>query len=55
MVQVKDMGDQPSGHQAIATVEISIVENSWAPLEPVHLAENLRVAYPHSIAQVRSD
>ncbi|XP_031192949.1 cadherin-16 isoform X2 [Mastomys coucha] len=52
LVQVKDMGDQPSGHQAIATVEISIVENSWAPLEPVHLAENLRVAYPHSIAQV---
>ncbi|XP_028635117.1 cadherin-16 isoform X3 [Grammomys surdaster] len=52
LVQVKDMGDQPSGHQAIATVEISIAENSWAPLEPVHLAENLRVAYPHSIAQV---
>ncbi|XP_052022832.1 cadherin-16 isoform X2 [Apodemus sylvaticus] len=52
LVQVKDMGDQPSGHQAIATVEISIVENSWAPLEPVHLAENLRVAYPHRIAQV---
>nr|XP_034378797.1 cadherin-16 isoform X2 [Arvicanthis niloticus] len=52
LVQVKDMGDQPSGHQAIATVEISIAENSWTPLEPVHLAENLRVAYPHSIAQV---
>ncbi|XP_021026098.1 cadherin-16 [Mus caroli] len=52
LVQVKDMGDQPSGHQAIATVEISIVENSWAPLEPVHLAENLKVSYPHSIAQV---
>lgn len=54
LVQVKDMGDQPSGHQAMATLEISIVENSWTPLEPVHLAENLRVAYPHSIAQVRS-
>ncbi|XP_051024946.1 cadherin-16 [Acomys russatus] len=53
LVQVKDMGDEPSGNQAMATVEISIVENTWAPLEPVHLAENLRVAYPHSIAQVR--
>lgn len=54
MVQVKDMGDQASGHRAIATVEISIVQSTWVPLEPVHLAENLRVAYPHSIAQVRS-
>ncbi|XP_036044688.1 cadherin-16 isoform X1 [Onychomys torridus] len=52
LVQVKDMGDQASGHQAIATVEISIVQSTWVPLEPVHLAENLRVAYPHSIAQV---
>ncbi|GAB1293536.1 Cadherin-16 [Apodemus speciosus] len=52
LVQVKDMGDQPSGHQAIATVEISVAENSWGALEPVHLAENLRVAYPHRIAQV---
>ncbi|CAH7073345.1 Cdh16 [Phodopus roborovskii] len=52
LVQVKDMGDQASGHQAIATVEISIVQSTWVPLQPVHLAENLRVAYPHSIAQV---
>ncbi|XP_017656887.1 cadherin-16 [Nannospalax galili] len=52
LVQVKDMGDQASGHQATATVEISIVENTWIPLEPVHLAENLRVTYPHYIAQV---
>ncbi|XP_057610039.1 cadherin-16 isoform X4 [Chionomys nivalis] len=52
LVQVKDMGDQASGHQAIATVEISIVQSTWIPLEPVHLAENLQVAYPHSIAQV---
>ena len=54
LVQVKDMGDQASGHQAITTVEISIVQSTWIPLEPVHLAENLQVAYPHSIAQVRS-
>ncbi|XP_055477392.1 cadherin-16 [Psammomys obesus] len=53
LVQVKDKGDQPLGHQAMATVEVSIVESTWAPLEPVHLAENLRAAYPHSIAQVR--
>ncbi|XP_005078717.1 cadherin-16 isoform X2 [Mesocricetus auratus] len=52
LVQVKDMGDQASGHQAIAMVEISVVQSTWVPLEPVHLAENLRVAYPHSIAQV---
>ncbi|XP_038168810.1 cadherin-16 isoform X2 [Arvicola amphibius] len=52
LVQVKDMGDQASGHQAIATVEISIVQSTWVPLEPVHLAENLQVAYPHNIAQV---
>lgn len=48
------MGDQASGHQAITTVEISIVQSTWVPLEPVHLAENLQAAYPHSIAQVRS-
>ncbi|XP_057610040.1 cadherin-16 isoform X5 [Chionomys nivalis] len=51
-VHVKDENDQASGHQAIATVEISIVQSTWIPLEPVHLAENLQVAYPHSIAQV---
>ncbi|XP_078213505.1 cadherin-16 isoform X2 [Callithrix jacchus] len=52
LVQVKDMGDQASGHQATATVEVSIVESTWASLEPIHLAENLRVLYPHHIAQV---
>ncbi|XP_012323698.2 cadherin-16 isoform X1 [Aotus nancymaae] len=52
LVQVKDMGDQASGHQATATVEVSIVESTWVPLEPIHLAENLRVLYPHHIAQV---
>nr|XP_020030142.1 cadherin-16 [Castor canadensis] len=52
LVQVKDMGDQVSGHQATATVEISILENTWVPLEPTHLAENLKVPYPHVIAQV---
>ncbi|XP_051702578.2 cadherin-16 isoform X1 [Oryctolagus cuniculus] len=52
LVQVKDMGDQASGHQATATVEISIVESTWTPLEPVHLAENLKVPYPHHLAQV---
>ncbi|XP_026634598.1 cadherin-16 isoform X4 [Microtus ochrogaster] len=55
LVQVKDMGDQASGHQAIATVEISIVQSTWIPLGPVHLAENLQVAYPHNIAQVHWD
>lgn len=52
MVQVKDMGDQASGHQATATIEISIVQNTWVSLEPIHLAENLKVLYPHPIAQV---
>ncbi|NIG58975.1 cadherin-16 isoform 1 [Pontoporia blainvillei] len=52
LVQVKDMGDQASGHQATATVDVSIVENTWVPLDPVHLAENLQVPYPHYIAQV---
>ncbi|XP_030882565.1 cadherin-16 isoform X4 [Leptonychotes weddellii] len=53
LVQVKDMGDQASGHQATATVDVSIVENTWVPLDPVHLAENLQVPYPHPMAQVR--
>lgn len=52
LVQVKDMGDQASGHQATATVHVSIVENTWVPLDPVHLAENLKVPYPHHFAQV---
>nr|XP_030719663.1 cadherin-16 isoform X3 [Globicephala melas] len=52
LVRVKDMGDQASGHQATATVDVSIVENTWVPLDPVHLAENLQVPYPHPIAQV---
>ncbi|KAG3257116.1 cadherin 16, transcript variant X1 [Ictidomys tridecemlineatus] len=53
LVQVKDMGDQASGHQATATIEISIVENTWVPLGPIYLAENLEVLYPHYIAQAR--
>ncbi|XP_057566806.1 cadherin-16 [Hippopotamus amphibius kiboko] len=52
LVQVKDMGDQASGHQATATIDVSIVENTWVPVDPVHLAENLQVPYPHQIAQV---
>uniref|UniRef100_G1QVQ7 Cadherin-16 n=1 Tax=Nomascus leucogenys TaxID=61853 RepID=G1QVQ7_NOMLE len=52
LVQVKDMGDQASGHQATATVEVSIIESTWVPLEPIHLAENLKVLYPHHMAQV---
>ncbi|XP_042636802.1 cadherin-16 [Orycteropus afer afer] len=52
LVQVKDMGDQASGHQATATIDVSIVENTWEPLEPAHLAENIEVPYPHLIAQV---
>ncbi|XP_016069056.1 PREDICTED: cadherin-16 [Miniopterus natalensis] len=52
LVQVKDMGDQASGHQATATIDISIVESTWVPLDPVHLAENLKVPYPHHISQV---
>lgn len=46
------MGDQASGHQATATIDVSIVENTWVPLDPVHLAENLKVPYPHHISQV---
>nr|XP_012598130.1 cadherin-16 isoform X2 [Microcebus murinus] len=52
LVQVKDMGDQASGHQATATIDVSVVESTWVPLEPIHLAENLQVPYPHHIAQV---
>ncbi|KAF6076888.1 cadherin 16 [Phyllostomus discolor] len=52
LVQVKDMGDQASGHQATATVDVSIVESTWVPQDPVHLAENLKVPYPHHISQV---
>ncbi|XP_032181769.1 cadherin-16 [Mustela erminea] len=52
LVQVKDMGDQASGHQATATVDVFIVENTWVPLDPVHVPENLKVPYPHPIAQV---
>ncbi|KAF6287707.1 cadherin 16 [Rhinolophus ferrumequinum] len=52
LVQVKDMGDQASGHQATAIVDVSVVESTWLPLDPVHLAENLKVPYPHQIAQV---
>uniref|UniRef100_A0A8C4FF01 Cadherin-16 n=1 Tax=Catagonus wagneri TaxID=51154 RepID=A0A8C4FF01_9CETA len=52
LVQVKDMGDQASGHQATATIDVTIVENTWVPLDPIRLAENLQVLYPHHIAQV---
>lgn len=52
LVQVKDMGDQASGHQATAIIDVSVVESTWLPLEPVHLAENLKVPYPHQVAQV---
>ncbi|XP_066205476.1 cadherin-16 [Saccopteryx leptura] len=51
LVQVKDMGDQASGHQDTATIDVSIVESTWVPLDPVHLAENLKVPYPHHISQ----
>lgn len=46
------MGDQASGHRATATINITIVESTWKPLEPIHLAENLKVPYPHHISQV---
>uniref|UniRef100_A0A7N5KMN8 Cadherin 16 n=1 Tax=Ailuropoda melanoleuca TaxID=9646 RepID=A0A7N5KMN8_AILME len=52
LVRVKDENDQASGHQATATIDVSIVENTWVPLDPIHLAENLKVPYPHHIAQV---
>ncbi|KAM5207703.1 cadherin-16 isoform 1-T2 [Hipposideros larvatus] len=52
LVQVKDMGDQASGHQATAIIDVSVVESTWVPLDPVHLAENLKVPYPHHIEQV---
>uniref|UniRef100_A0A8C8ZLI8 Cadherin 16 n=1 Tax=Prolemur simus TaxID=1328070 RepID=A0A8C8ZLI8_PROSS len=51
-VHVKDENDQASGHQATATIDVSIVESTWVPPEPIHLAENLQVPYPHHIAQV---
>uniref|UniRef100_A0A8C7AY40 Cadherin 16 n=1 Tax=Neovison vison TaxID=452646 RepID=A0A8C7AY40_NEOVI len=52
LVDVKDENDQASGHQATATVDVFIVKNTWVPLDPVHVPENLKVPYPHPIAQV---
>ncbi|XP_004690289.1 PREDICTED: cadherin-16 [Condylura cristata] len=52
LVQVKDMGDQVSGYQATAIIDVSVVESTWVPLDPVRLAENLKVLYPHSMTQV---
>ncbi|KAG8521743.1 Cadherin-16 [Galemys pyrenaicus] len=52
LVQAKDMGDQVSGYQTTAIVDISVAESTWTALDPVHLAENLKVLYPHNIAQV---
>lgn len=51
-VQVKDMGDQDLGYQATAIIDVSVVESTWVPLDPVHILENLQVLYPHYIAQV---
>ncbi|XP_038596637.1 cadherin-16 [Tachyglossus aculeatus] len=52
LVQVKDLGEQPSGHHAIAKVDIAVVENTWIPPSSVHLPENLKTTYPHPISKV---
>ncbi|XP_037371733.1 cadherin-16 [Talpa occidentalis] len=53
LAQVKDMGDQVSGYQTTTVIDVSVVESTWGALDPVHLAENLKVLYPHNISQVR--
>ncbi|KYO32637.1 cadherin-16 [Alligator mississippiensis] len=53
IVQVKDLGNQSLGYRALATVEITIVENTWIAPSPVLLQENLNVTYPKIISQVR--
>ncbi|XP_055991990.1 cadherin-16 isoform X1 [Sorex fumeus] len=52
LVQVKDMGDQASGHQATATVVVSMIASTWMSFEPLRLPENLKALYPHQVAQV---
>lgn len=55
IVQVKDLGNQSLGYRALATVEITIVENTWIAPSPVLLQENLNVTYPKIISQVSEE
>ncbi|XP_044515368.1 cadherin-16 [Gracilinanus agilis] len=52
LVQVKDLGDQTSGHQTMATVNIAVVENTWLPPDSIHLAENAQDLCPSSFTHV---
>ncbi|XP_072492047.1 cadherin-16 [Notamacropus eugenii] len=52
LVQVKDLGDQDSGHQSMATVNIAVVANTWFPHDSIHLAENLQNLCPNSFTHV---
>ncbi|XP_020845087.1 cadherin-16 isoform X1 [Phascolarctos cinereus] len=52
LVQVKDLGDQASGHRTMATVNIAVVANTWLPHDSIHLAENLQNLCPSSFTHV---
>ncbi|XP_051831029.1 cadherin-16 isoform X2 [Antechinus flavipes] len=52
LVQVKDLGDQASGHRTMATVNIVVVANTWFVHDSIHLAENLQNLCPNSFTHV---
>ncbi|XP_043843747.1 cadherin-16 [Dromiciops gliroides] len=52
LVQVKDLGDETSGHRTMATVNIVVVENTWLAHGSIHLAENLQNLCPNSFTHV---
>uniref|UniRef100_A0A5F8GZ99 Cadherin 16 n=1 Tax=Monodelphis domestica TaxID=13616 RepID=A0A5F8GZ99_MONDO len=52
LVQVKDLGDQTSGHRTMATVNVVVVENTWFSPDSIHLAENTQDLCPNSFTHV---
>ncbi|XP_074059055.1 cadherin-16 isoform X1 [Macrotis lagotis] len=52
LVQVKDLGDQTSGHRTLATVNIDVVANTWLAPDPIHLAENVQNLCPNYFSHV---
>ncbi|XP_053305617.1 cadherin-16 [Spea bombifrons] len=52
VVQVKDMGDKPTGFKAMASLVINVAENTWVTPSPVSLPENLKGNYPRVISEV---
>ncbi|XP_073461802.1 cadherin-16 isoform X1 [Aquarana catesbeiana] len=52
VVQVKDLGDRPSGFVASSNLEIVVAENIWSSPSSVSIPENLRGDYPFLISEV---